>query len=175
MEAKSVYRQGADEGVPYGILLVAVSLAFVYSGRHEALSLVALVLLCLLPVRLVVIIRRYNARCGGMAPFSALWMLGIMATGCGSIICAAVTYVVLEYAEPTFLYDQMEAAVEAYSQLSSAPGGEEMYTNLRRALDQGMVPTPIQFVVSMVWLTAFTGSAVSLVIAGVTRAMSNKR
>ena len=168
VETKNLYIQGAEDGVAMGVLLTATSLAFIYGGRSTVAGFIGIVLACLALVLLYKRLRRHITRTES-AQVAQLWTLGIVIMACGSIICGAVTYVWLEYVEPTFIYDQAMAAIEAYDAIPEL-SGSDMVATMRLAIDEGLLPSAIEFVVNMIMLTVFTGSLASLIMAAVLKA-----
>lgn len=173
MEVKNVYRQGAEDGVFFGILLTMISLSFIYSGKSSIISVLAVVLLLLPPVALFVSQRRYAARMSNFADVPALWMLGLMTSLCGSLICGAVTYCWLQFIEPSFIYDQVQGAIDVWKQVPEMVG-DPMLKDMQNAIDRGMLPSAIEFVMNMILLTTFLGSVQSLLLGAVVRFLANK-
>ena len=173
MEVKNVYRQGAEDGVFFGILLTMISLSFIYSGKSSIISVLAVVLLLLPPVALFVSQRRYAARMSNFADVPALWMLGLMTSLCGSLICGAVTYCWLQFIEPSFIYDQVQGAIDVWKQVPEM-AGDPMLKDMQNAIDRGMLPSAIEFVMNMILLTTFLGSVQSLLLGAVVRFLAIK-
>jgi hypothetical protein len=46
---------------------------------------------------------------------------------------------------------------------------QQLGATLRKALDQHLLPRPIEVAMSLAWLTAFTGSILSLILAAIAR------
>ena len=161
---KNVYAQGAENGVMVGVYLTVVSMLSFYGTASGVLSLLVLAMLLGFPVLLYVIERRYQRACGGCADVPALWLLGLVSTLCGSLICGLVDYAWLQWVSPGFILDQANAAIEAYEQLPEMRD-TELLSSLQRAIDMGMLPTPIEFVVNMILFTTFMGSLLSLMAA----------
>lgn len=173
MEIKGVYRQGAEDGVLFGIMLSAVSLAFIYSAHSVAVSYLAILLLLAVPVVLYMLLHRYYVKSDGFAEFSAIWMLGILISLFGSLICGVVTYVWLQYLEPTFIYDQVKAAIDVYESIPEMRDSD-MVVGMKRAIEEGLLPSPIELVVNMIMLTTFIGSLLSVIISLIVRSFKPK-
>ena len=147
---KSVYAHGAEHGVVIGIYLTVVSMALFYGGTSTLLSLVALLLLLGFPGVLFVIERRYHRSTGGCADNA--W---------------------LEFVSPGFILEQANAAIEAYNSLPEMRD-TEVVASLKRAIEMGMLPTPIEFVVNMILFTTFAGSILSLIAAAIVNMLGVK-
>lgn len=168
MEVKNVYRQGADDGLLFGALLTAVSLCFIYSGTSAIVAFLAIMLLLMLPVVLFVMQRRYAVKMNGIIDVSSLWMLGLMISLCGSLICGAVTYMWLNFIEPAFIYDQVQGAIEVWRSVPEMQN-DSFVNDMQIAIEKGLLPSAIEFVMNMILLTTFFGSMVSLLLAGIVR------
>lgn len=169
----NIYKQGAEDGLIFGALLTATSLLMIYSGRSSVLSLLALVMLIVLPVVLFMRLRRCHSMVDAGATISALWTLGVVISVCGSLICGAVTYVWLRYIEPNFIYDSAMSAIEIYSTMPQI-SQSEMVEQLRTAVNEGLLPSEIKLVVNMMMFTTLLGSVSSLVMAAIIKATSRR-
>lgn len=163
-KTKSVYRYGAEYGVWFGIYLTLMALAIIYGFSNYSLIIVALAMLVATPAVIYPMMRRYRTQMHGFSPFASLWMLGLMIFLFGSLICGAITYVWMQYVMPTFIYDQVMAAIEIYK---SVPGNsaEEMVKMMETIIERHALPSPMEVVVQMVMLTTFLGSLVSMILA----------
>lgn len=161
---KSVYRQGAEYGAWFGVYLTVMALAIMYGFTHTILMLVAMAMMVAVPAVVYPMLRRYRSQMRGYAPFASLWMLGLMIFICGSLICGAVTYVWMQYVMPTFIYDQVMAAIDVYK---AVPGesAAEMVRIMETIVERHALPSAMEVVVQMVMLTTFLGSLVSMVLA----------
>lgn len=161
---KSVYRQGAEYGAWFGVYLTVMALAIMYGFTHTILMLVAMAMMVAVPAVVYPMLRRYRSQMRGYAPFASLWMLGLMIFICGSLICGAVTYVWIQYVMPTFIYDQVMAAIDVYK---AVPGDSaaEMVRIMETIVERHALPSAMEVVVQMVMLTTFLGSLVSMVLA----------
>lgn len=161
---KSVYRRGAEYGAWFGVYLTVMALAIMYGFTHTILMLVAMAMMVAVPAVVYPMLRRYRSQMRGYAPFASLWMLGLMIFICGSLICGAVTYVWMQYVMPTFIYDQVMAAIDVYK---AVPGDSaaEMVRIMETIVERHALPSAMEVVVQMVMLTTFLGSLVSMVLA----------
>lgn len=161
---KSVYRYGAEYGVWFGIYLTLMALAIIYGFSQYTLLLVAMAMFVATPAVIYPMMRRYRTHMHGFAPFASLWMLGLMIFLFGSLICGTVTYVWMQYVMPTFIYDQVVAAIEIYK---TVPGDSaaEMVSIMETIIEHHALPSAMEVVVQMVMLTTFLGSLVSMALA----------
>ncbi len=164
---KSVYRYGAEYGRYMGMYLIALSACFIGSSRLPVLSLVMAVMLIAFPVIIYFQLRNIYRESPHNRTFSALWTAGIMSTLCGCLICALATAAWLIYVQPNFFADYIRSAIQTI-QLSDMRAEYQAETEmLQQALESGASPSPMQFVLSMVWSTVFLGSIISMVCSWV--------
>ena len=160
----ALFRRGADDGFIFGVYLTAMFFAMAYSQQIPMLSLIAMVLMLGVPFYTYFFLRRAYVAELGTTNFSALWMQGIVMFFCGSLIMALTSFVFMRWIEPEFILTQMESLAEAYRQLNMT-GSEEMADTFQNAIDRGMIPTPIQVAMQLIWTGVFTGSILSIVMA----------
>ncbi|MBQ7689864.1 MAG: DUF4199 domain-containing protein [Muribaculaceae bacterium] len=165
-ERKSVFKRGAECGVPVGVYMSIMSLCTLFSDKASVLSLLFLLMLLLGPVVIYRFQRQYFVQTNGMAEYSALWMQGILMVIYGALISGAVTLVVLQWVRPTLLYDQAQQflelcnqAPEMRAQLGTMPDMVE------KIIENGLLPKPIEVVFSTFWFVTFSGSVLSAITA----------
>ncbi|MDD2961421.1 MAG: DUF4199 domain-containing protein [Muribaculaceae bacterium] len=170
---KSIYRRGADDGLIFGIYLSAIFLCSVIGVGVPILSILSLLLIIALPLLLFKFLRRSFVASNGLSTFSEVWMLGILIFLFGSLICGVVTYVYLQFIEPTFIYDQVNAALDIYKSMPQMKDAEFVKI-IQQAIDQHLLPSAIQIVIQMIWFTIFSGSLLSLLLSAIVRAIRIK-
>jgi hypothetical protein len=140
-----------------------------YTQALPMLAIIGLVLMVGVPVlvfrMLAVSFRSTDCK----ATFSELWLEGISTFFFGTLIVSFVAVVFMMWLQPDWLVGQMSAAIEQ-GKASGMPQLEEMADILQRALDQHLLPTPIQLVLDMGWMILFSGSLLSMVLSAIVRA-----
>ena len=165
-ERKSVYKQAAEYGIPMGLYMSTISLMTLYTDLVPLFSVIAMVMLFAGPVVIYRFQRRYFVEQGGMAEYAALWMLGIMMVIFGAILTGAVTYVILQYVRPTYIYDQAQATLDAYNALPELrTQASQVLDVLQAMLEQNALPSAIELVFNMFWFVTFSGSVLSAITA----------
>ena len=165
-ERKSVYKQAAEYGIPMGLYMSTISLMTLYTDLVPLFSVIAMVMLFAGPVVIYRFQRRYFVEQGGMAEYAALWMLGIMMVIFGAILTGAVTYVILQYVRPTYIYDQAQATLDAYNALPELRSqASQVLDVLQAMLEQNALPSAIELVFNMFWFVTFSGSVLSAITA----------
>lgn len=162
--SKSIYQRAGEWGVPFGLYLACAAVASIFADLFPPLSFLFLIMLMGTPVLVYAFQRRKFIEDDGFAEHAALWMLGIMLFILGTVLASFIVYLVLQYVRPNYMYEQAQAAIEAYSKIPQARDSE-MFIVLQRMVEKGMLPTPIELVFNAFWFIAFGGSVVSAITA----------
>ncbi|MCH5319421.1 MAG: DUF4199 domain-containing protein [Paramuribaculum sp.] len=170
----SPYRRGADNGFYFGIYLTGMFFAFVLSVKISLFSLITMAMFVAVPFLIYRWLRIAFVEDGGKSAISSLWMQGIMIFACGSAIAGVVATVYLKWINPDFIIDRLHETIDLYESLEW-PQGKEMADVLQRMIDYRIVPSAIQIVVEMIWLSIFSGSLLSLLMSLLARAKSVKQ
>lgn len=163
--SKSVYKYASEAGIYAGLWLCALAACFLFSLRLPILNWCMFPLILGLPLCLAWLMRRLVISEPQYATFSSLWLFGIYTMIFGSLICALFSAVVLIYVEPGFLTRYLTEAIRA---AENSPDADQLASHtqlLKEAIKSGMIPSPMNFVTSMMWASAFTGSIVSMFLA----------
>ena len=102
--------------------------------------------------------------CRVQPEYAGLWMLGIMLFILGTVVASLVVFLILQYGRPGFIYEQAQAAVDLYSKMPQMQDSE-MLQVIKRAIDEKMLPTPIETVFNAFWFITFAGSLLSALTA----------
>ncbi len=168
---ESIFKYAARCGLPMGAFLSVMSVAMVFSDRVPFLSIFVLTLLLGTPFLVYRLLRARYVSDNGITDFSSLWMIGILTFIYGSLICTAVTYALLQWLRPDFFYDMAQMVIDQYKKV---PAASEMVDVLTKALDNGLLPSTIEFLFQMFWLTSFLGSLLSAIVTLVVRSVKIK-
>ena len=172
LPTKSIYNRGAEDGAWMGLLFVAaVALQNLAQGSLVA-TLLADALLVAVPVVLWVMLRRSYRYDRLLTTFSGLWMHGIMIFLCGSLILGLAAFVYMRFISPGFIYTQARLAVDLYSQI---PEFETFAETLQKAIDRELLPSPIMLSFTIIWLGSFSGAMLSMIEAGLIKAIVKKQ
>lgn len=164
---KSVYKYAAEAGLPVGIYLTAMSMCLLLSLRFPVLPVFVGPLALFFPFLLARLMKRMAVACPGYGKFSALWLFGIYTVIFGTLICSLVSGVYLTLIEPGFIGSYVTSAIATLEASPQASEYSDTVDLMRQALEARMLPTGMEFVSSMAWLTCFAGSMLSLVIAAI--------
>ena len=158
----------ANYGLWFGFYLSGMFLMFVGSDSNAPMSVLTLAMLLLSPVVVLRMLRGAYVRDMAATDFMRLWSIGVMIFFFGSLICALVTVVWIQFLHPDFLYEKAQEAVDVYRTVPEM-AGSDVANALQSAIDKGELPTPIEFAMQMGWTTVLLGSVVSLPLAFLAR------
>lgn len=173
LKLRSPYRRGADNGLVIGIYLTALFFSTMYAVNLPVLSLVSLCLMAAIPFVVYAMLRRSYVSDSGTTPFSSLWMQGITAFLCGAMISGVVAVIFMRFIRPGFFDDWIDSMISFYS-ATDWDRGKELAEILTAARDQHLFPRVIEITIDMMWLMAFSGSMLSMLMALLVQARSVK-
>lgn len=165
MQHKSIYKYASEAGLPMGIYLTLMSFSLLLSVKFQILSTFLLPLTIVFPFFLGFLIRKISRIEPSYMKFSSLWLGGIYTVIFGTLICMFSSMLYLTFIEPGFIGIYCNNLITT---IESSPLAEEYMSTvevLRRAKDSHLLPSAFDFITTMGWLTCFTGSIFSLVIA----------
>jgi hypothetical protein len=165
---KNVFIKSAELGVPFGAILLIASVAMLFSDKMPLLSSLTFLVAIVAPFVLYFFQRKRYVESNGFAPYSELWTLGIFTTIGGALICGLVTYLLITYLRPDFVYEQAQYVADTYRQLPKESSGSELADILEKAIKNNLLPTPFDFCAQMFWLTSSlgcVGGAITALIA----------
>ncbi len=164
-EEKSVYSCAAGSGLFAGLYLCVLAGLFFMSLREPLAGAAILPVGLGFPLLLAWQMRRWVRANPAYGKIWSLWLGGIYTCIFGSLIAALFTAVMLLFVVPGFLSQYLMQAAEVLAG-SPAAGDYELEIEVaRRAAERGMVPSPLNFAMTMAWATSFSGSLLSLVLA----------
>lgn len=171
---KSIYQRGGEWGVPFGLYLGCMATASIFADWFAPLSLIFFILLLGTPLVVYYFQRRKFIEDEGFTEYSGLWMLGIMLFLLGTVLASFIAYLVMQYGRPGFIYEQAQAAIEAYSKMPQMKDSE-MLLVLQRMVKDKLLPTPIEMVFNVFWFVTFFGSLMSALTAMVAKRPLKRR
>ena len=176
---KSVYAYAAEAGPLMSLPLIVVALSMLLAnkvpGGRNALRFLALVAA---PFVLWRLMRRVASGNQEYMSFFPLWLFGIYSMIFATLICAFFSAMYLVFVEPGFVASYFDNAISALNVASQASSGVDFSHQievLQAAVDNRLLPSSMELVASMSWLSAFTGSVLSAVVARATVLMRGRR
>lgn len=173
-QQKSVFQRGASTGLYFGLYLSALFFAMAYSMSVPGLSLLALVMMAVVPVIIYKSLRRMYVEELGLSLFSGLWMYGILIFLCGSLISALVSMAFLKWIQPDFIAEQIQMSIDIL-RASKIAQGEETAKMLEMMRDGGMIPSVAEMSVRMISFNVFSGSLLSMIVSALVMAKGYKK
>lgn len=165
MEKKSIYKYAAEAGVPAGLYLTLLSACVLLSIEFPALPILVLPLAIGFPFLLWKLLKRIVTEVPAYNKFATVWLGGIYTVIFGTLICMFLSALYITFVEPDFVWKYVSNAIAAVE--NSTMSGE--YANatalMREAMDAHLLPSNFEFLTTMGWLTCFSGSVLSLVLA----------
>ena len=158
---KNIYSLSAELGIPFGALLSVEAISALYSDKVPFLSLLATIIMLGAPVVLYIWQRRRFVATDGFAPFIELWAMAIFTTLGGALIMALATYLTLSFLRPNALYDQMNYLLNN----NSIPFDKDTVRTFRKMINDGLLPTPIDYSMMQFWLISSLGSVGGILTA----------
>lgn len=160
----SPYRRGADDGFVFGIYLSVLYIAMALNLVVPYAGFVATILAIGVPVIIYKFLRRSYVKDYGTTPFASLWMQGIMIFLCGTLIMAFVAYIYMRWIDPDYLLNEVTRGIEIFGASDKAQE-REFAEILQKALDNNLIPSPIQLATQMITLGVFSGSLLSIIVS----------
>lgn len=174
IELKSPYKQGAEDGLPFGGYLAVMMFCSILALKLPLLGLLANVMMLSVPAVVYYFLRRYFKAEHGHSTVSALWMQGIVMFACGSALAFALVLVYLEWIDP----DYIERSVRSSIEVLRASGSADMTglaNDMETVMSHGNPLTPVSMCFTLIWASIFSGSLLSFVVAAIVRAIPFKR
>ena len=172
---KSIYKLAAESGVPVGLYFITAATCFFLSLRIPSLEYLVFPMMLVFPAVLYLLMKRMVKTEPGYCRFSPMWLYGIYTVIFGSLICMLYATLFLMFIEPHFLLDYANAMIATLQEQPSPERFEATVDVLRNAIDSHMLPSVTDFVTTIGWLTCFTGSMLSMVLALILTRMSKRR
>lgn len=165
---KNIYARGADDGFWLGLYLSVLFFLTVFALKVPVLNIAAGAMALGVPFLTYFFIRRTHVAAHGMTVFSALWMQGITMFACGCLIFGAVSFVYLRWIDPGFLVRMLELGVEYY-RASPSESAHLLADEFQMIIDSKVIPSALNIAFGWMWLGMFSGSILSMIVAGIVR------
>ena len=174
MQKKSIYKYASETGLPAGLYLTAMSFCLLLSVKAPVMPILLLPLMIGFPVILWLLVRKIAREEPSYNKFSSLWLGGIYTVIFGSLISLFISALYVVAFEPNFVNLYISNALAAVE--SSPMSGEysAQIELMREAMEAHILPSSLEFLTSMAWLTCFVGSLLSLIIAFVMSKTSSR-
>ena len=165
---KNIYARGADDGLWLGIYLCSLFGVCVAALSVDFLNVVAFALIAGVPALIYFFLRRTHVQAHGLTGFSALWMQGIVTFACACLIFGAFSFIYLRWIDPQLILRAINSAIEAF-RTTYAEGSSQMIKELEFIAANPILIAPLNLAFGWMWLGMFSGSILSLLVAGLVR------
>lgn len=171
---KSIFQRAAEWGIPFGLYLACAAMTYIFSDYFPPQSLLFIVMCLCIPMVVYFFQRRKFKEDDGFTEYAGLWMLGIMLFLLGTLVASFIVYLVLQHVRPTFMYEQAQVIINTSKEVPGAID-KELVQIIKRMVDEKLMPSPIEIVMSMYWLVTFMGSLISAITAIFAHRSINRR
>ncbi len=161
---RSVYHLGASDGLIVGAYMGVMYVLQVTGLNNNLLLLLSQVMMLGLPVLAYALLRRAYMASHCTSRLSAIWMHGIVIFLCGSLILGLVAYIYMRVINPDFIVNLFDQVAQFYIDLGT-PEAKHFGVTLERIISEKLLPSPISFAFTMIWLGSFLGAIISLICA----------
>lgn len=162
---KSVYFYAAEDGIQFGLYLSILSFCLLGSVRVPQLPILIIPLVAGIPFILWRFMKKIWRRENNLHTVSAMWIGGISLFIFGSLVCGLVSATYILLLEPDFIINYVNQTVSTIENSTMAADYAIHTEMMHRGMEKHLLPTSMQFVLSMVWVTSFIGSVFSLLCA----------
>lgn len=163
--SKSIIKYSAEYGIYCGLYLLLMSACLIASVHYSPTILFTFPLALGIPIIVYALMIRMSKQEPVYHNFRSLWSMGVFMFLFGAMICGVITGGYFILIEPDFMLKYITNAIETMAQSPVAIEYTTEIETLRQAVDKGVYPTPMQFVFTMLWSTAFFGSILSAIMA----------
>ena len=163
LTVSEVLQRSMRGGLIMGLYLCLTSMCFLVSVDWQSSLTVMLGLIICLPFITVSLMRRQALLDSAMRKYSAQWLYGIYCFIFGSLIAGLFTAVYLLFINRGFFSMYLEQVMASIDTLRSQ--GDPRMADALAASVSNIHISPMQFVISMIWQTSFTGAVISALCA----------
>ncbi len=164
-QPRSVYSYAAESGAVMGLYLCLIASCFLFSRHADILSVLIFPLLAGVPFLLARGMKRMSREVEAYAGVTPMWLMGIYTFIFASLIATLFTTAILLFVEQGLLYNMIQSGIEELK-AHNANGSFTRHIELgNMAIEKHLIPTPLDFSLTMAWSTSFAGSIISLATA----------
>ncbi len=174
INGKTYLKKSADFGFLFGLIFTWIFFTGIYSTDIPFLGIVSFITFMMVPGLLYLFLERTDRDSYGTIPFSVLWMEGIILFFCGSLILSILMYLFLRFIDPTFIVDRIQMLIDMLEEQGGTENIQQA-NNFRLAIKGHIIPSAIEFAIVTIWIVVFTGSLLSMAVAGIVKSGIIKR
>lgn len=161
---RPIMARAAENGLYLSVMMCVLLLLLGGGTVLPLLSWLFLVGAVALPVVAYMILSRNCRRSGADLSFAEIWAEGISSFFLGSLLPAVMTYVLLRFAFPDFVYNQVNTTIEMLGAIDT-PEAETLASTFRQLVDKGALPSPADIAANIISFNIVAGTVLSLFLA----------
>ena len=165
---KSIYMRGADDGFGMGLYFCGMFALSVCALSVPAVNVALAVMALGVPFLTYFFLRRTHVAAHGLTLFSSLWMQGIVMFACGCLIFGFAGVIYLHWIDPGFMRRVLQMGVDFYNS-ADTEASRAMAAEFQMVIDSKAIPSAVEVVLGWMWLGMFSGSLLSMLVAGLVR------
>lgn len=162
---KSVYKYAAEAGIPAGIYMTVMSSCFLLSNSFPSLPLLLPVLFLMFPYLLWRMMKKMIRLQPSYQKFSTLWLFGIYVIIFGTLISSFFSGVYLTFINPGFINEYVNQAIASIESLPDPTPYAASAEVMKRAIEDHLLPSGMEFVAATGWSSCFFGSILSMILS----------
>lgn len=171
-DTPSVLKRGANDGVFFGIYLSAMVALTVYSDVLALAGILSMLMFFAAPVVLFMLMWRDVRRNPHIENYSSIVLHGMITSICASLLVAVVAYLLLRFARPTYIAENIEAAKQVFQSMGKQQAAQ--FRALVREAGEAGALSATSFAMSYMWCYAFLGAIGSLINALIIKLIKRK-
>ena len=165
---RPISARAAENGLVIGGSICALMLFAGFSTVYAPVSLLLWAGSLAMPAVLYKLLKRSYLGCGCTMTFVEVWAEGIASFFLGSLVPAAVAYLLLKFAFPDFIATQFEMTIATFHSIGT-PEGEQWAQLLETVRSRGQLPSAADVAANVISFNIIIGTAIALIDAAILR------
>lgn len=162
---KSIFKFSSELGLWMGLYLFLMSACLLASVHLPSVIMLLLPLALGMPVVMYFLLARMRNEAPQYRTFTATWLGGTWICIFGSLICAALSALWITLFDPDFVAEYISHCLELARTANLPAEYSRMADAIEESVKKGRVPSPMEWVFSMIWFTIFAGLIVSFILS----------
>jgi len=165
---RPISTRAAENGLVVGGCVCGLMLLAGLSTAFTPASLLLWAGSLAMPAVLYKLLKRSYVDCGCSMTFVEVWAEGIASFFLGSLVPAVVAYLLLKFAFPDFIAEQLQTTIDTFRSVGT-PEGEQWAQLLENMRTRGSLPTATDVAANIISFNIIIGTVIALVDAAVLR------
>ena len=163
-ENKSPYRRGAEFGFFFGAIFTLMFFSSIYLLMHPILGVIPTLLTIGCPILLYFFLRKCYVADNGETTYFSLVATGISSFFCGGFICGLIAMFHISLFAPNAISKWVTDMVQMYRDIKE-PAAQDMADKLQSLIDLGLLPSPAEMGINIIWTALTAGIILSAILA----------